>query len=114
MFIEVLKNKKEVGPGLFFNYQVDEDNCLKKASWYDSVSKRSCAIFGDILSFDTTYRTNRCSMVFAPFTRLNHHRQLICIGTGLLRDEKVESFQWLFNNFLIAMGSNMLKTIVND
>jgi len=53
-------------------------------------------------------------MVFAPFTGLNHHRQLICFSAGLLRDEKVELFRWLFNNFLIAMGSNRPKTIITD
>ena len=28
MFIDVLKNKKEVNPGFFFDYQFDEDNRL--------------------------------------------------------------------------------------
>ena len=53
-------------------------------------------------------------MMFAPFTGLNHHRPLICFSAGLLRDEKVESFLWLFNNFLIAKGSHMAKTIIMD
>ena len=53
-------------------------------------------------------------MVFAPFTELNHHRQLICFSVGLLRDEKVDSFQWLFNSFLIAMGSHTPKTVITD
>jgi len=30
-----------------------------------------------------------------------------------LRDEKMESFQWLFN-FLIAVGSHMPKTVITD
>ena len=45
---------------------------------------------------------------------LNHHRQLICLGAGLLRDEKVRSFIWLFSNFLNAMGSHKPKTIITD
>jgi len=56
-------------------------------------------------------------MVCAPFTVLNHLRQLICFGAGLLRDEKVESFQWLFclfNSFLVVMGSHMLKIVITD
>jgi len=40
--------------------------------------------------------------------------QLICFGAGLLRDEKVESFMWLFNNFLITMRSHWPKTIIMD
>jgi len=92
MFIDVLKNKQEVDLGFFFYYQVDEDNQLKNVFWLDSLSKRSYATFGDIMSFDRTHKTNRDSMVFAPYTWLNHHRKLTCFSVGLLRDEKVESF----------------------
>ena len=31
-----------------------------------------------------------------------------------MRDEKVESFQWLFNSFLISMDSQMTKTVITD
>ena len=92
MFIDVLKNKKEVNPDFLFSYQVDEDNRLKNVCWSDSLSRRSYAIFDDILLFDTTHKTDRYSMVFTPFTGLNHHKQLICFGADLLSDEKVESF----------------------
>ena len=53
-------------------------------------------------------------MRFASFKGLNHHRQLICFGTALLRDEKVKLFLWLFSNILNVMGSHMLKTIIID
>jgi len=49
MFIDVLRNKREVNPGFFFYYQADEDNQLKNIFWPDSLSRRSYAIFGDIL-----------------------------------------------------------------
>ena len=89
MFIDVLKNKREVDPGFFFDYQVDEDNRLKNLFWSDSLSRRSYTLFGDTLSFDMTDKTNRHSMVFAPFIGLDHQRQLMCFGAGVLRDEKV-------------------------
>ena len=80
-----------------------------------TLSRRSYALFNDIVLFDMTYKTNRYSMVFAhfmPFMGLNHHMQLICFGLGLLRDEKVESFLWLFNNLLNAIRSHKLKNII--
>jgi len=82
MFIDVLKNKKEVDPGFFFDYQVDENNRLKNVFWSDSLSRRSYAVFGDILLFDMIHKTSPYSMVFAPFTRLNHYKQLVCFGAG--------------------------------
>jgi len=60
------------------------------------------------------YKTSRYWMVFAPFSGLNHHRQLICFRAGLCRDEKVESFLLLFNNFMIIIESHRLETIIMD
>ena len=113
IFMNMLKHKKEVDPIFFFDYQVDEENRLKNVFWLDSLS-RSYALFSDILLLNTTHTTKIYTIVFVPFTRLNHHRQLICFGAGLLRDEKVESFLWLFNNFLIAIGSKKPKIIIID
>jgi len=51
--------------------------------WPDSLSRKSYAIFSDILSFDMTHKTHGYSMVFVPF--IGHHRQLIYFGVSLLR-----------------------------
>ena len=72
--MDVLVNKKEVDPGFFFDYQVDEDNRLENVFWLDSLSRGSYALFGGILSVDTACKTNRYSTVFVPFIGLNHHR----------------------------------------
>ena len=48
-------------------------------------------LFGDVISFDTTYGTNKYSMIFAPFTGINHHRQSVTFGVGFLANEEVES-----------------------
>ena len=71
-------------------------------------------MFGDLLSFDTKHKTNRYGVVFAPFTGINHHRQLTCFGARLIRDEKVEPFKWLFQCFIDTMGGNKLKAILAD
>lgn len=60
-------------------------------------------LFGDVVSFDTTYRTNKYSMIFAPFIGVNHHRQSITIGACFLANEKVDSFIWLLKKFLEEM-----------
>ncbi|KAK8946753.1 Protein FAR1-RELATED SEQUENCE 5 [Platanthera zijinensis] len=71
-------------------------------------------MFGDLLSFDTTYSTNKYAMIFAPFTGLNHHRLSITFGAALLANEKTESFFWLFEKFLECMGGNEPILIVTD
>ena len=38
--------------------------------------------FGDVVCFDTTYRTNRDYMSFAPIIGLNNHKETIFLGAA--------------------------------
>ena len=66
------------------------------------------------MCFDTTYRTNQYDQPFAPFIRVNHHKQTTIFGAALLYDETIESFKWLFKTFLSAMSGKQPKTILVD
>jgi zinc finger SWIM domain-containing protein 3 len=70
--------------------------------------------FGDAVSFDTTFQTNKFEMPFAPLLGTNHHKQTIIFGAALLFDETIPSFIWFFKTFLIAMGGKHLSTIFTD
>ena len=78
----------------------------------DGLSRKNYSLFGDVVSFDTTYNTNKYCMIFAPFTGVNHHRQSITFGAAFLADEKVDSFVWLFETFLKAMGGHKPVVII--
>ncbi|RYR59535.1 hypothetical protein Ahy_A05g025427 [Arachis hypogaea] len=39
----------------------------------DARSRAACKYFGDMVSFDTTYNTNRYNMVLGSFVGVNHH-----------------------------------------
>lgn len=69
-------------------------------------------MFGDVISFDPTYDTNKYSMIFAPFTRLNHHRRCVSFGAAFLANEKSDSFIWLFEKFLEAIGGHKSYLII--
>jgi len=45
---------------------------------------------------------------------MNHHANNIMVGCGILINEKVGSFIWLFNTFLRSMDGIALKTIIRD
>ncbi|KAH9768887.1 protein FAR1-RELATED SEQUENCE [Citrus sinensis] len=62
--------------------------------------------FGDVVTFDTTYLTNKYDMPFAPFVGINHHGQSILLGCGLISHEDTETFTWLFETWL----SSFVKT----
>jgi len=70
--------------------------------------------FGDAVSFDTTFQTNKFEMPFAPILGTNHHKQTIIFGYALIFNESIESFVWLFETFLTAMSGKHPSTIFTD
>ena len=70
--------------------------------------------FEDIVTFDTTYKTNKYDMPFPPFTGLNHHCQSILFGFALLQDETEQTFVWLFETLLQAMWGKEPLSIITD
>ena len=82
--------------------------------WADGRIRAACADFGDIVSFDTTYLTNKYDMPFTPFVGVNHHGQSILLGCGLLSLEDTRTFVWLFTCWLRCMSNKEPLGIVTD
>ena len=82
--------------------------------WRDGKSKVDYDCFGDVVIFDTTYRTNKSNLVCAPFVGVYHHWQNVMFGCALLLDETSVSFTWLFKVFFESMGNKQPKTIFTD
>ncbi|XP_048496406.1 protein FAR1-RELATED SEQUENCE 5-like [Beta vulgaris subsp. vulgaris] len=53
-------------------------------------------------------------MIFAPFTGIDHHKNSVTFVVGLIANETIESFVWLFNAFMKAMGNYAPKIIITD
>ena len=83
---------RELNKDFFFEIDVDADNRITNIFWADGRSRAACAYFGDIVSFDTTYLTNKYNMPFAPFVGVNHHSQSILLGCGFLCTEDTCTF----------------------
>ncbi|KAJ1275812.1 hypothetical protein BS78_05G165500 [Paspalum vaginatum] len=94
--LEWLKNKRTEDPTFFYACILDY------------------ACFGDAVSFDTTFQTNKFEMPFAPLLGTNHHKQTIIFGDALLFNETIESFVWLFETFFTAVSSKHPSTIFRD
>jgi len=73
----------------------------------------TCCV-GELLVFDTTYRTNCYEMICTPFVCMNHNAKNVMMGCGFLMNEKIESFVWLFETFLEVMDNMQPKTIMTD
>lgn len=82
--------------GFFFSMDLNNENRLMNVFWADPRSRAAYKHFGDVVTFDTTYLTNKYDMPFAPFVGVNHHGQSILLGCGLISYEDTETFTWLF------------------
>ncbi|XP_074312579.1 protein FAR1-RELATED SEQUENCE 5-like [Silene latifolia] len=79
LFIDRLEKLKATQPQFYFAYDVDSQNRLTKFFWADATCIRNYSFFGDAVSFDPTYGTNKYDMVFTPFTGVNHHRKSVLL-----------------------------------
>ncbi|XP_061364631.1 protein FAR1-RELATED SEQUENCE 5-like [Gastrolobium bilobum] len=112
--INHFKSSQANDPSFFYTIQVDCENRMTNFFWRDGISRTDYSHFGDVVIFDITYRTNKYNMACAPFIGVNHHKQSVLFGCAFLLDETTESFVWLFESFLEAMGGLHPKTIFSD
>lgn len=114
LLLDYLKDKQAKDPAFFFAVQGDEDQCMSNVFWADPKARTDYTYFGDTVTFDTTYRSNRYRLPFAPFTGVNHHGQPVLFGCALLINESEASFLWLFKTWLIAMSGRPPLSITTE
>ncbi|XP_074292104.1 protein FAR1-RELATED SEQUENCE 5-like [Silene latifolia] len=112
LFIDHFKNMAETHENFFFDYEVDVDGTLIRAVWADDIARRNYSVFGDDVSFDPTYSTNKYDMVFTPFTSIDNHKRSINFCGALLFRENEDYFDWVFKRFLVAMGGKEPEYII--
>ncbi|KAJ6727831.1 PROTEIN FAR1-RELATED SEQUENCE 5-LIKE [Salix koriyanagi] len=112
--LDYLRNKQTENSAFFYAVQGDEDQCMSNIFWADAKARANYTYFGDTVTFDTTYRSNRYRLPFAPFTGVNHHGQPVLFGCALLVYESEASFLWLFKTWLMAMSERPPVSITTD
>ncbi|XP_028105416.1 protein FAR1-RELATED SEQUENCE 8-like [Camellia sinensis] len=92
----------------------DREGSLRNLFWAATRSRVAYKSFRDVATFDTTYLTNKYDMPFALFVGVNHHGQSILFGCGLLCNENIETFVWLFRAWLSYMSDTPPNAIITD
>ncbi|XP_019175876.1 PREDICTED: protein FAR1-RELATED SEQUENCE 5-like [Ipomoea nil] len=70
ILVHNLIKKQEMCPAFAFDYEVDEDEQMSRLFWADPMSKKNFAAFGDVVSFDATYSTNRYNVAMGMEPRI--------------------------------------------
>ncbi|XP_028783199.1 protein FAR1-RELATED SEQUENCE 5-like [Neltuma alba] len=112
--VNLLQSHQAEDPMFYYSVQFDEELHLTNVFWRDGRSTIDYDCFGDVVVFDTTYRTNKYDLICGPFVGINHHWQNVMFGCAFLMNESAESFEWLFDQFLKSMGNRPPQTIVTD
>ncbi|XP_038688782.1 protein FAR1-RELATED SEQUENCE 9-like [Tripterygium wilfordii] len=107
-------DRKKKDSTFYYSQQLDCDDLVTNIFWADARMIVDYVAFGDVITFDTTYGTNKELRPLGVFTGFNHHREMVIFGAALLYDETIESFVWLFNTFLDAHGGKKPRTIFTD
>lgn len=82
--------------------------------WTDGRSTQLYEEYGEFVSFDTMYKTNKYNLPFAPFVGVTGHGSICIFACAFLGDETMETFKWVFEAFLTAMGGKHPETIITD
>ena len=109
-----LQAKENMDSSFFYRYTVDKESRLANLFWTDSQSRLDYECFGDLLAFDTTYKTNVYKKPLVILVGVNHHRQTTVFGCAVLVDETVETYLWVLQNFLVAMNNKTPISVVTD
>ncbi|QHO08112.1 Protein FAR1-RELATED SEQUENCE [Arachis hypogaea] len=121
-FGKYLLRMKEKNQNFFFELELEDDQSIKLAFWADARNRATFEYFRDVISFDTTYNTNRYNLVCGSFVGVNHHDLYedhhiwvpIYLDhhfwAGMKSTQRSESMHSFFNKF-ITRNSSLIQFI---
>ncbi|KAF7150027.1 hypothetical protein RHSIM_Rhsim02G0127400 [Rhododendron simsii] len=86
-------------------YKVDEEDRLETLFWADGKSRMDYATFGDVLVFDTTYRTNAYKKPFVILASVSNQFMATIFGCALLSKETEKTCNWVLEMFMEAVDA---------
>jgi len=112
--ISYLTECRSRDPDFFFDYKTDEKGHLKGLLWCDTQSRLDYSAFGDVVVFDSTYKTNRYNMPLVPFVGVNQHGSTVLFACGVTSRETFEAYVWMLKTFTEAMAQKHLISVITD
>lgn len=114
VLLELFMHMQEENPKFFYAVDLNEEHRLRNVFWVDAKGMDDYSNFCDVVSFDTTYFTNKSRIPLVLFIGVNHHIQPTLLGCALIADETVYTLVWLMQTWLISMGGRTPQVILTD
>ena len=112
--LKYFQDKISENPSFHYALQLDCEEHITNIFWADAKMIVDYAHFGDVVTFDTTFGTNKEYRPFGVFVGFNQFRETVIFGAAIMFDETCASFTWLFEAFLAAHNEKQPKTIFTD
>ena len=72
--LDYFRELEQEDPEFFYKIKLDVDHRVECLFWVDSAARHAyIESYSDLVSFDTTYMTNKYDMPFTPFIGINKH-----------------------------------------
>ncbi|KAL6145669.1 hypothetical protein ACLB2K_056354 [Fragaria x ananassa] len=108
-------NMKAIRDPMFYClFSVDVKGRLANMFWRDGQSYTDYCSYGDVLIFDSTYKTNMYGKPLVVFVGVNNHRGTVIFGSALLVDETEETYNWVLTAFLASMQQKKPVSVITD
>ena len=112
--IRHLRERERRDADFFFRSMTDEQGHLVGLFWCDTQCLLDYAAFGDVVVFDSTYKTNRYNLPLVPFVGVNHHYRTVLFGCGIISHENTDSYVWLLKTFTEANAQTHPVSVTTD
>lgn len=101
--MEACRTTKEEDPYFVYDIAMDQNDKVENIAWSYGESVQSYTAFGDVVYFDTTYRSITYGMLFGAWLGIDNKGKTVFFGGTLLQDETPRSFVWALQvNHLIV------------
>ena len=92
--VDACKAMVERDPDFLYDCTTDENGKVENIAWTFGDSVRAYTVFGDVVTFDTTYRSITYGLLLGVWFGIDSHGKAIFFGSVLLQEENSHSFAW--------------------
>ncbi|WCJ37387.1 FAR1-related sequence 10 [Euphorbia peplus] len=97
-----------------YDYTTDENEKVENIAWSFGDSVRAFILYGDVVIFDTTYRSITYGLLLGMWFGMDNNGKVLLFGCVLLQDESSQSFSWALQSFVRFMRGRHPQTIITD